>query len=99
MHLKSLKRGSYVGSSYPTLSLSYLKPLPTLLLLCLQTSYLVQFDRRHSGFILSARLIFYVLLVCIYYDPYCYYYIYVLLAYTKFSGIDFCMYRYCVNYV
>ena len=47
-------------------SLSYLKPLPTLQLLCLQTSYRVQFDRRHSGFILTQAL---VLLVCVYYDP------------------------------
>ena len=35
-------------------SLSYLKHLPTLQLLCLQTMYRVQFDRRQSGFILNA---------------------------------------------
>ena len=35
-------------------SLSYIKPIPTLQLLCLQTSYRVQFDHRHSVFILNA---------------------------------------------
>ena len=35
-------------------SLSYLKPLPTLQLLCFQTSYRVQFERRYSWFILNA---------------------------------------------
>ena len=49
--------------------LSYLKPLPTLQLLCLQTSYRVQFVRRHSGFILNAGLNIYALLVCVYYVP------------------------------
>ena len=50
-------------------SLSYLKPLPTLQLLCLQTSYRVQFIRRHSGFILNAGFNILCTSCLLYYDP------------------------------
>ena len=50
-------------------SLSYLKPLPTLQLLCLQTSYRVQLDRRHSGPILGAGFNILCISCLRFYDP------------------------------
>ena len=87
--LKALNGGGM--SDLRTLpSLSYLKPLPTLQLLCLQTSYRVQLDRRHSRLILGAGFNILCISCLRLLWPSCYYHIYVLLAYTCYVGGQVC---------